>query len=102
MDVLAIDSRGLAAMVAIPSDVLVSIALRQALIWCRKDFWLVNQRWQFGHGLIKLDAIIQWKTVSTDQLFNVFDPICCVLDQIKYYIEEQGKVVEGSPICGGS
>jgi hypothetical protein len=32
MDILAIDSRGLAAMVAIPADVLVSIALRQALI----------------------------------------------------------------------
>jgi hypothetical protein len=63
MDVLAIDSRGLAAMVAIPADVLVSIALRQALIWCQKDFWLVNQRWQFGHGKFKLDAIIQWKTV---------------------------------------
>ncbi len=42
------------------------------------------------------------KTVSTDQLFNVFDLICYILDQIKYYIEEQGKVVEGSPICGGS
>jgi hypothetical protein len=77
---LAIDNRGFADVVAIPDDVLVSIALLQALIWCLKVCCLVNQRLQFGHCLYKLVDMILLESVSKDQFCAVVDTLCKFLD----------------------